>query len=78
MALERGHSKRMGHLRKYGEVSVSFLAQLPIDMEHLPGVDQLADLFTKPLSAAPLGFKSMLFLILSINISVSTAMRNTL
>ena len=29
-ALQRGHSRCMGHLRKYGEINFASLAQLPI------------------------------------------------
>ena len=32
IALVRGHSRSMGHLRKYGEVNFAFVAQLPVTM----------------------------------------------
>ena len=51
----------MGPLRKYGDVNFAFLAKLPVMMSHLPGEDQPEDIFTMPLAAHRLKWRTRHF-----------------
>lgn len=51
LAVERGPSVNMGHLRKHAQTSFLFLKECGIMLEHIPGIENSADLFTKIVSA---------------------------
>lgn len=51
LAVERGSSQQMGHLRRYAEASFQFLQECGIPLRHIPGTENVADVFTKVLSA---------------------------
>ena len=51
MAVARGSSLALGHLGKHGEVNFRYLSQCGIVLKRVDTADNIADIFTKVLSA---------------------------
>ena len=57
-AIKKGFSQKLGHLKKHAEVSLRLLYESDVIPEHMPGPENIADMFTKPLAPIELTKKS--------------------
>ena len=58
LAIKKGFSQKLGHLRKHAEVSLRLLHESGLVPHHVPGSENIADIFTKPLARIKLQYLS--------------------